>query len=108
MGGGGLGYDKKSCGAYVLSNFNLTKGEKLYVLVGQPGGKMCSEVSLIIKFDFQNVVWILNFHNELTASMFKSGPICVNEKAMFERSWLYISTWFCSQSEGNFSVSNFF
>ena len=43
-GGTGVLNSKPSKGAYVSAKFNLTKGEELFLLVGQKGESACSTV----------------------------------------------------------------
>jgi len=45
-GGTGVGNPEPSKGAYAHAKFNLTAGEKIYMLVGQKGESACSQVSL--------------------------------------------------------------
>ena len=43
-GGTGVRNLEPSWGAYVQAKYNLTKGEKIYMLVGQQGDSVCSLV----------------------------------------------------------------
>ena len=47
-GGTGLQNSEASRGAYVSAKFNLTKGEEIYMLVGQMGQSACQDVSYAI------------------------------------------------------------
>ena len=44
-GGAGVRNTEKSLGGYVHGLFNLTAGEKIYILVGQKGESACDSVS---------------------------------------------------------------
>ena len=50
--GGGLGLNNKqeSYGAFVNAEFNLTEGEKIYILVGQSGKSACDKASIYEDF----------------------------------------------------------
>ena len=48
-GGTGVLNSKPSKGAYVSAKFNLTKGEELFMLVGQKGDSACSTVKFFIQ-----------------------------------------------------------
>ena len=50
-GGTGVQNPKASMGGYVNAKFNLTKGDQIYMLVGQQGESACSQVSCLTWFN---------------------------------------------------------
>ena len=46
-GGAGVENPGPSHGAVVEATFNLSRGDKLYILVGQEGEKACDSVSIV-------------------------------------------------------------
>ena len=47
-GGTGISASEASGGGYVDGKFNLTEGEKIYIVVGQPGTNACSSGAVSI------------------------------------------------------------